>query len=56
MVTERIEVRVMAIAEGYAMVRRKRAVPFVCQVKELAEVTEQQEDSLKCIPQNRTIP
>ena len=31
----KIEVRVMAIAEGYAMVRRKRAMPFVCNVKDL---------------------
>jgi len=38
MVTERIEVRVMAIAEGYAMVRRKGSMPFVCQVKHLAEI------------------
>ena len=32
------EVRVMAIAEGYAMVRRKNAMPFVCNEKELATV------------------
>lgn len=38
MMTERIEVRVMAIAEDYAMVRRKGATPFVCQVKELTEI------------------
>jgi len=38
MITERIEVRVMAEAEGYAMVRRKGAVPFVCQVKELKKL------------------
>ena len=29
------EVRVMAIAEGYAMVRRKRASPFVAPLKTL---------------------
>jgi len=29
------EVRVMAIVEEYAMVRRKNAMPFVCNVKEL---------------------
>ena len=38
MMAERIEVRVMAIAEGYAMVRRRGAVPFVCQVKELTGI------------------
>lgn len=37
MMAEESEVRVLAIAEGYAMVRRKRAMPFVCQVKELTE-------------------
>ena len=31
------EVRVMAIAEGYAMFRRKGGMPFVCSVKELKE-------------------
>ena len=29
------EVRIMAEAEGYAMVRRKGCVPFVVQLKEL---------------------
>ena len=33
--TEEREVRVMAIAEGYAMVRRKGAIPYVCKLKEL---------------------
>jgi hypothetical protein len=33
--TEEREVRVMAIAEGYAMVRRKGAMPYVCNLKEL---------------------
>lgn len=28
-------VRVMAVAEGWAMVRRKGAMPFVCSVKDL---------------------
>jgi len=32
---DRIKVRIMAIAEGYAMVRRKGAMPFVCNVKDL---------------------
>ena len=31
----KVEVRVMVIAEGYAMVRRKGAMPFVCSVKDL---------------------
>ena len=35
--TVEYEVRVMAIAEGYAMVRRKRAMPTVCEAKELHE-------------------
>ena len=35
--TGTFEVRVMTIAEGYAMVRRKNAMPFVCNVKELAQ-------------------
>lgn len=30
-------VRIMAIAEGYAMVRRKGCMPFVVQVKQLTE-------------------
>lgn len=38
-VTQEVDVRVIAIAEGYAMVRRKGAVPFVCTVKELRQVT-----------------
>ena len=33
---DKFEVRVMAISEGYAMVRRKGAMPFVCNVKDLA--------------------
>ena len=41
MMTEQVEVRVLAIAEGYAMVRRKGALPFVCQVKELSDPTSQ---------------
>jgi len=41
MMSERVEVRVLAIAEGYAMVRRKGALPFVCQVKELSDPTAQ---------------
>ena len=32
-----VEVRVMAITEGYAMVRRKKAMPFVCNAKNLRE-------------------
>jgi len=38
MVTEKIEVRVLAEAEGYAMVRRKGAMPFVCPVKDLRKL------------------
>jgi hypothetical protein len=32
------EVRIMSIAEGYAMVRRKRCLPFACSVEELLEI------------------
>lgn len=32
------EVRIMSIAEGYAMVRRKSAMPFVCNIKDLREL------------------
>ena len=35
--TEEKEVLVMAIAGGYAMVRRKGCMPYVCPVKELKE-------------------
>ena len=38
-IEERFEVRVMAVSEGYAMVRRKRAMPFVCRISELKEVS-----------------
>lgn len=31
---EMFEVRIMAIAEGYAMVRRKGCFPFICKVEE----------------------
>lgn len=34
-VTDPRKVRVMAIAEGYAMVRRRGAMPYVASVKEL---------------------
>lgn len=34
---ECIRVRVLAIAEGYAMVRRERAYPFVVPVKQLED-------------------
>lgn len=34
-VEDRRDVRVMAVAEGYAMVRRKGAIPYVCSVAEL---------------------
>lgn len=37
-VVDEFEVRIMAIAEGYAMVRRKCAMPFVCNVKDLREL------------------
>ena len=36
--TQRFPVRVMAVAEGYAMVRRPRAMPFVCHIKDLSTV------------------
>lgn len=32
---ERRDVRVMAVAEGYAMVRRPTAMPYVARLKEL---------------------
>lgn len=35
---ESIEVRVLAAAEGWAMVRRKGCSPFICGVKELEAV------------------
>ena len=35
--TTEIEVRIMAIVDGYAMIRRKGCIPFVCSVKELKE-------------------
>jgi hypothetical protein len=35
--TERRQVRILAVAEGYAMVRRPRAVPYVCPIKELTQ-------------------
>lgn len=31
----KFEVRVMATVDGYAMVRRKGCMPFVCNIKEL---------------------
>lgn len=33
--TEEWEVRIMAIAEGYAMVRRLGCMPYICNIKEL---------------------
>ncbi len=33
-----LEVEVMAIVKGYAMVRRKGAMPFICNVKDLKEL------------------
>jgi hypothetical protein len=33
--TTKYEVRIMAIAEGYAMIRRKGCLPSVCSIKEL---------------------
>lgn len=35
--TQEFEVRVMARADGYAMVRRPRAMPFVCQEDSLRQ-------------------
>jgi len=31
-------VRVMAVAEGYAMVRRPHAMPYVCALSDLTEI------------------
>lgn len=36
-VTDLRDVRVMAVSEGYAMVRRKGAMPYVCSIKEIAQ-------------------
>ena len=35
--TEEFEVRIMAIAEGWAMVRRKGAMPFVARLEDLSQ-------------------
>ena len=35
--TQEIEVRIMAMAEGWAMVRTKRCVPFVCKITDLRQ-------------------
>lgn len=35
---EKFEVRVMAEAEGYSMVRRLRGGPFVCLTKQLSKI------------------
>lgn len=32
--TSEFEVRIMTIADGYAMVRRKGASPFICSIKD----------------------
>lgn len=37
------EVRVMAVAEGYAMVRRAGAMPYIAKVKDLHEPTPKRE-------------
>lgn len=36
LVTEDREVKLMAIADGYAMVRRPRCMPYVCRVRDLS--------------------
>ena len=38
---EQSEVNVMAVADGYAMVRKPRCMPFVCTLKELREITKE---------------
>lgn len=35
--TELREVEVMAVVAGFAMVRRKKCAPYVCQAKEIQE-------------------
>ena len=35
--TDLREVEVMAVADGYAMVRRKGCAPYICQAKEIKE-------------------
>ena len=35
--TEEIEVRIMAMAEGWAIVRRKGSMPFVCKITDLRQ-------------------
>ena len=39
--TNEFTVRIMATAEGYAMVRRPRGMPFVVQEKELRPLTQE---------------
>lgn len=41
--TAQFEVRIMAVAEGYAMVRRKGAMPFICQEKDLSLIEDKGE-------------
>jgi len=36
-IKEDYEVRIMAIAEGYAMVRRKGAMPFIARLQDLRQ-------------------
>lgn len=40
---DRFEVVVMAIVGRYAMVRRPRAIPFVCTMNELATTNKEEE-------------
>jgi hypothetical protein len=35
--TDPREVEVLAVADGYAMVRRKGCAPYICQAKEIKE-------------------
>jgi len=45
--TDRDEVRVMSRAEGYAMVRFPRCMPFVCSEKDLSPITPEEAQSAK---------
>lgn len=45
--TEQCEVRVMSRAEGYAMVRRPRCMPFVCSEKDLSPITPEEAQAAK---------
>lgn len=55
---ERRDVRVMAVAEGYAMVRRPGAVPYVCHVQEIEQPNKElsRRGSHNSLPDNGSLP